>query len=192
MAPSGGLSHPRNEFPSEVGERLRRLRQNANLSVAQLSELTGVAKGTISTLERGGGNPTIMTLAALSGPLSTTPSELIDPESRLRHDALKRLSGPQMVMRFLRSTRSEGPPVPCVWEFYEVTIPSTSEPIVSALHDGVEYLQLLEGRLTAGPSAAPSEMALGQSISFPGAEPHLYWCQGGAARALLTMQYPSG
>ncbi|MGR3315277.1 helix-turn-helix domain-containing protein [Roseovarius indicus] len=189
MVHTGGPNKPENDFPTEVGQRLRRLRQHANLSLARLSELSGVAKGTISTLEAGGGNPTIMTLAALSGPLSTTPSALIDPESRLGYDALKRLSGPQMSMRFLRSTRSEGPPAPCVWEFYEVTIPSTSDPIASALHDGIEYLQLLEGRLTAGPAEAPTDLELGQTISFPGGEPHSYWCRGGAARALLTMQY---
>ena len=63
-----------------VAGNLRRLRDAAGLSLAALAERSGVAKGTISELERGRGNPTIETLFALAYALDATLADFVgDP-----------------------------------------------------------------------------------------------------------------
>jgi len=63
-----------------VARNLRRLRNTSGLSLAALAAASGVAKGTISELERGRGNPTVETLFALAYALEATLADLVsDP-----------------------------------------------------------------------------------------------------------------
>jgi len=49
-----------------VGQRLRTLRQEHQLSLAGLSAMTGISTSTLSRLESGGRKPTLELLLALS------------------------------------------------------------------------------------------------------------------------------
>lgn len=49
-----------------IGDVLRKLREGRGLTIEQLSEETGLGKGTISQIERGEGNPRQKTLDALA------------------------------------------------------------------------------------------------------------------------------
>jgi len=72
-----------------VGGNRKRLRTASGLSLAALAAASGVAKGTISELERGRGNPTVETLFALAYALEATLADLVsDPPQDKR-----RLSG---------------------------------------------------------------------------------------------------
>src|ERR1051325_9870918 len=70
-------------MPSRVtvaAYKLQRLRAERELTLAALSDRSGVAKGTISALERGHGNPTIETLFALAYALDATLADLVEEE----------------------------------------------------------------------------------------------------------------
>lgn len=67
------------ELAQEVGERLRRLRQDGGLSLSELARRSGVGKGTLSELETGQRNPTLETLYALTTALKVPLSTVVGP-----------------------------------------------------------------------------------------------------------------
>jgi transcriptional regulator with XRE-family HTH domain len=63
-----------------VGRNLRRARKAKGLTQEQLSERTGVAQQHLSELERGNGNPTVVTLYELAQVLDVTVVMLVSPD----------------------------------------------------------------------------------------------------------------
>lgn len=64
-----------------VGRNLKRFRAAANLTQEQLAERSGLPQQHISEIERGHGNPTVVTLSILSGAIGVTPVELLQPDA---------------------------------------------------------------------------------------------------------------
>jgi transcriptional regulator with XRE-family HTH domain len=62
-----------------VGRRLRRLRHQRNLSQERLAERAGLSYKFVGEIERGVGNPTILTLARLATALDVDVVELLGP-----------------------------------------------------------------------------------------------------------------
>lgn len=62
--------------PETLGERLRRLREAAQLTIPDLSDKSGVAVGTIWNIENGVGDPQISTLQKLCKGLKINISDL--------------------------------------------------------------------------------------------------------------------
>ncbi|QQE81418.1 helix-turn-helix domain-containing protein [Alicyclobacillus sp. SO9] len=60
----------RDELTIRLGQRLRRLRQQRNMSLDALSELTGVSKPMLGQIERGVSNPTVATLWKIASGLN--------------------------------------------------------------------------------------------------------------------------
>lgn len=67
-----------------IGRNIRRLRRAAGLSQEQLAEQAGITQQHLSGLERGGQNPTVLTLAQLAQALGASVVDLVgdpmDPE----------------------------------------------------------------------------------------------------------------
>lgn len=64
------------DFP-KVGQNLRELRQDMNLTLDKMSELTGVSKAMLGQIERGDSSPTISTLWKISTGLKINFTTLI-------------------------------------------------------------------------------------------------------------------
>ena len=63
-----------------VGRNLRRARKATGLTQEQVSERTGVAQQHLSELERGAGNPTVVTLYELAQVLGVAVVDLVSPD----------------------------------------------------------------------------------------------------------------
>ena len=59
-----------------LGEEVRELRTQKNLSQETLAGLAGIHTNVVGRLERGSYNPTVLTLAALAAKLGVTLEEL--------------------------------------------------------------------------------------------------------------------
>jgi transcriptional regulator with XRE-family HTH domain len=60
-----------------VGERIRREREKAQLSLAQLADAAGLSKAYLLKVENGGTNPSLGVLGQIAGALDVTVADLV-------------------------------------------------------------------------------------------------------------------
>src|SRR6266540_6887396 len=90
-----------------LGANIRALRAQLGLSLSELARRSDIAKGTLSQLENGSGNPTIDTVFSLSNalnvPVSSLLAESVEPEVVLvRSAGLEVVSSNAVDLRLLR------------------------------------------------------------------------------------------
>lgn len=65
------------EESKKLGENLKKIRTNKNITQTELAEKLGVDKSFVSNLENGKNNPTLSTIASLAQALGVTTNELL-------------------------------------------------------------------------------------------------------------------
>ena len=65
------------EESKKLGENLKKIRTNKNITQTELAEKLGVDKSFVSNLENGKNNPTLSTIASLAQALGVTTKEII-------------------------------------------------------------------------------------------------------------------
>ena len=174
-----------------LGANLRMLRERSGLSLSELARRSGIAKGTLSQLESGTGNPTIETVFSLSSalevPVSSLLSERADGDVVLvRSAALDVLSSNAVDLRMLRRMDV----TETVLEVYDQRV-RPGETQWSAGHHGREHVIVTAGTLRIGPPDAPYELGPGDYVCFPANQPHTYETVGGPVTSVLLMEYPA-
>lgn len=61
----------------KIGEKIKNLRKQKNISLRKLAKLTGLSKTTLSNLENNTKNPSLETLKKLASAFELTPAELL-------------------------------------------------------------------------------------------------------------------
>jgi transcriptional regulator with XRE-family HTH domain len=93
-----------------LAERIRELRERAELSLGELGEITGISKGYLSQLERGeAANPSVEVLGKLAQGLGTQASELLGEETTTP-EGRPRL--PRGLEDFLQEAEARGTAIP--------------------------------------------------------------------------------
>src|SRR5579859_4516561 len=149
-----------------VGQRLRSLRQQRQLSLAGLSATTGISTSTLSRLESGGRKPTLELLLALARAYQVPLDELVgapppgDPRVRIR--PLRR-DGRTLVPL----TRQPGG-----IRAYKMIVPA-GEPVgEQQAHEGYEWMYVLSGRLRLRLGGHDFVMKAGEVAEFDTRTPH--------------------
>jgi XRE family transcriptional regulator, regulator of sulfur utilization len=179
--------------PEFLADNLRRLRSERGLIAAELCARSGVARATLSQIEAGRGNPRLETLHDLAGALGVELGDLLAPPSESGATVIRRDDGLDITDATIpgRLVRSVTFPTALV-EFYDNQIPVGIRS-VSASH-GVgahEHVYVVEGRVLAGPVAAPVELAPGDYAAYPADRPHVWECVGDqSARVWITQVMP--
>jgi transcriptional regulator with XRE-family HTH domain len=173
-----------------IGASLRRRRQAAGMSLADLAGAAGIGKTTLHALELGEGNPTLSTLWALASALGVPLGDLIEeqaaaPVSVVRADEGARVDGAAVHARLLHRLDAPGRV-----EVYDLGIGHARQD--SAAHrPGVQECRVVtRGRVRCGPAAGPVDLTAGDSVRHDAGQPHLYQGLAGRNRALLLMIYP--
>ena len=173
-----------------VAGNIRRLRQEANLTLAELAGAAGLGKSTLAQLESGKGNPSVETLWAIAAALRVPFGRLMEDDRpsvtvvrAAEQPAVRSTEGGQ-VGRLLAAAGRRG-----TFELYAMDIDGPARH-ADAHHAGVvEYLLVVEGVVRAGPQSAPVELHPGDLLTFPGDVPHVY--EGlPEAHYVLLMSYP--
>lgn len=159
-----------------IAVALRRERQRAGLSAAELARRADIAKSTVSQLESGSGNPSIETLWAISTALGIPFARLVSP--------------PRGGVQLIRA--GEGPTVPAAGARYLATVLSTSPPQArrdlyliraepgsareSEPHSPgvVEHVIVGHGRALVGPIDSAVDLGPGDYLAYPGDERHTF------------------
>jgi transcriptional regulator with XRE-family HTH domain len=175
-----------------IGATVRELRARTGVSLLELARRSGVARGTITALEAGDGNPTVDTLYALANALGVPLSELLErpPESGAVH-VVRAGEGPAVEGAALDAhllVRIERPGL--LGELYAIRFRPGAARHAQPHPFGVEeYLHLHSGRVRVGPEDAPVELRAGDHARYSGAVAHVYEALGGdpAAGTLLIL-----
>ena len=159
-----------------IAAALRRERERAGISIAELARRAGLAKSTLSQLEAGTGNPSIETLWSLGVALDVPFSRLVEPPApQVR--VIRAGEGPRLqadAADFVATLLAAGSPNTRRDLYLMELEPGKSREAEAHLPGSVEHVVVAAGRILAGPVGDPVELGPGDYITFPGDVPHHY------------------
>lgn len=151
-----------------VGPRLRALRVQRDLTLAQLSEQTGISVSTLSRLESGGRRPTLELLLPLARSHGVTLDDLVDaPPTGDPRVHLRPVTENGMTMVPL-TRRAEG------IQAFKVVIDADGYDDSRTLrtHTGYEWVYVMEGRLRLLLGEHDLVLGPGEAAEFDTRVPH--------------------
>jgi transcriptional regulator with XRE-family HTH domain len=174
MATPARFTSPTARLESHVGERLRELRKERGLSLAEVAEATGISTSFLSLVETGRSDITLRRLMALVQFYETSVEELL-PEpaprdsSRVRAEDRRHVASPDEGMDvYLLSPDTKRTMMPLLVNF----APGAGQ-IELAEHEGEEFLHVIEGALEVVVDGATTTLAAGDSFYFAAERAHL-------------------
>lgn len=171
-----------------VGERLRSLRQQRQLSLASLSATTGISTSTLSRLESGGRKPTLELLLALARAYQVPLDDLVgapavgDPRVHLR--PVQRHG-----RTYIPLTQRPGGP-----RAFKMIVPpaAADDDTEQKAHEGYEWMYLLSGRLRLRLAEHDFVMQAGEVAEFDTRVPHWFGSAGPEPAEVLVLFGPQG
>jgi transcriptional regulator with XRE-family HTH domain len=182
-----------------IARNLRRWRTTREMTLAALAEQAGVAKSTVSLIERGHGNPSIDTIGALASALGVPFASLFHDESPAEDMSLVRErdspiiavdeAGPEgegLVVRHLL-TRTGGTLIEIYTIALEPNAVHHAEPHVTGLF---EHVTVTGGRVEVSTDSFTEVLDTGDLISFRADRTHSYRVLDGPVRLISVHEYP--
>jgi transcriptional regulator with XRE-family HTH domain len=160
--------------PIAIGSRIRAARQSQRLTIEQVAEATGLTKGFLSRVERDLTSPSVASLVTLCQVLSVSVGDLFAaPETHLT----RRATGPRIslggegILERLLTSRSERRV-----QIIQATIEprGRGEKELYAVDCDVDVLHIVKGRLKLVLTNEEYDLEEGDTLSFPGREPHTW------------------
>jgi transcriptional regulator with XRE-family HTH domain len=173
-----------------IAANLRRERERAGISLAELARRAGLAKSTLSQLEAGTGNPSIETLWSLGVALGVPFSQLVEPPpAQVR--VIRSGEGPTLRADradFVATLLAAGPPHTRRDIYLMELEPGQPREAAAHLPGSIEHIVVGAGRIRTGPDGETVEIGPGDYVTFPGDVPHHYEALENAW-AVLVMEH---
>ncbi|QXJ21637.1 helix-turn-helix transcriptional regulator [Actinomadura graeca] len=167
-----------------VGPRLRRLRQERDVTLATLAEATGISVSTLSRLESGKRRPSLELLLPLAQAHQVPLDELVGApavgDPRIRPRAQRR--GDMIVLPLTRR--------PGGVQAFKMIVPERAE-TDPRTHEGYDWLYVLNGRLRLILAGRDMVLEPGEAAEFDTRLPHWFGGAGGPVE-LLSLFGPQG
>lgn len=177
-----------------VAENLKRLRQERNLSLGQLSTLSDVSKVMLSQIEKGETNPTINTIWKIANGLKVPYTTLLDQQFHktciIKKSELAIQNGDNGHYRiycYYPTTPTRN------FELFQIEL-DTGHSYTSIGHNekSQEYIMVLEGELTLTANNQTYTLGPNDAISFIASSLHIYASTGATTlKAVITNFYPA-
>ncbi|MFI8090764.1 helix-turn-helix domain-containing protein [Streptomyces sp. NPDC086080] len=172
-----------NDVLDAVGPRLRALRRERGITLADLAATTGVSESTLSRLESGQRRATLELLLPLARTYDVPLDDLVgaprtgDPRIHLK--PIRRFG-----MTFVPLSRRPGGV-----HAFKMIIPARPEPLepTPQTHEGFEWLYVLNGRLRMVLGERDLTLPPGEAAEFDTSVPHWLGSADGAAVELLIL-----
>lgn len=159
---------------AQVGNRIRELRVERNLTLQALADKTGLSSSMLSLVERGKTSPSIGTLVAIASALGVHMTDLFDDDGGNEKEPVVKfedqhlyVTGEGVQRRVVRTDAAHG--IEFVMNEYEPGTGSAGEPVH---HEGHEYGLVLDGTLTVEVDGMTYELRPGDSIAYSSTLPH--------------------
>ncbi|MFF2639105.1 helix-turn-helix domain-containing protein [Streptomyces niveus] len=171
-----------------VGPRLRALRRERGLTLADLAAVTGVSESTLSRLESGRRRASLELLLPLARTYNVPLDDLVgaprtgDPRIHLK--PIRRFG-----MVFIPLSRRPGGT-----QAFKMIIPARPRPLepTPQTHEGFEWLYVLNGRLRLLFGDRDLTLSPGEAAEFDTSLPHWLGSADGGAVELLIVFGPQG
>ncbi|MFF9347456.1 helix-turn-helix domain-containing protein [Streptomyces sp. NPDC014734] len=166
---------------SAVASRLKRVRTARGVTLAALSEATGISKSTLSRLEAGQRRPSLELLLPIAQAHQVPLDELVgapdvgDPRVRLKPHAVNGNT-------VLPLTRQPGP-----LQSYKIILPASRAAPELCTHDGHEWLYVLSGRLRLVLADHDLVLEPGEVAEFETRLPHWFGSTGEGPVEVLSL-----
>jgi transcriptional regulator with XRE-family HTH domain len=174
-----------------VGRRVRGLRNQRGLTLAELARRTGLSLPFLSRLERGAATMTIANLVRITAALAVPLKDMFEDGPRPARLALSRagdagaepLAASGYSYRRLAAGMSDASA-----EAFELEFPVTSSPVIPLVrHAGEEVLYVLSGRIEFQVGDERFEMRAGDCLHFDAEQPHMGRNLGRAPARMLMV-----
>ncbi|MGY2009569.1 helix-turn-helix domain-containing protein [Nocardia gipuzkoensis] len=177
-----------NDVLDSVGPRLRALRRDRGITLADLAVRTGVSESTLSRLESGQRRASLELLLPLARTYDVPLDELVgaprtgDPRIHLK--PIRRFG-----MIFIPLSRRPGGT-----QAFKMIIPARPEPLepTPQTHEGFEWLYVLNGRLRLVLGERDLTLSAGEAAEFDTSLPHWLGSADGRVVELLILFGPQG
>ncbi|MFD3532992.1 helix-turn-helix domain-containing protein [Streptomyces sp. NPDC058664] len=171
---------------NEVGPRLRRVRRDRGVTLAELSAATGISVSTLSRLESGQRKPSLELLLPLARAHQVPLDELVGApatgDPRVRAKPIVRHGRTMFPL-----TRQPGG-----LQAYKVIQERTTEPPEPRVHEGYEWLYVLSGRLRLVLGEHDVVLTAGEAAEFDTRVPHWFGPMDDAPVEFLSLFGPQG
>lgn len=179
----GSVVHEKDDVLDAVGPRLRALRRDRGITLAELATTTGVSESTLSRLESGQRRATLELLLPLARTYNVPLDDLVgaprtgDPRIHLK--PIRRFG-----MVFIPLSRRPGGV-----QAFKMIIPAEPEPQepTPQTHEGFEWLYVLNGRLRLVLGARDLTLPPGEAAEFDTSQPHWLGSADGGVVELLIL-----
>ena len=175
---SGAPAQEARTLERALGGQIRQMRRQHDLSVADLAGAAGISTGMLSKIENGQISPSLTTLNAIAAALSAPLSSLFAAFEE-RQDCSFTRAGQGVVIE------RRGSKVGHVYELlghalggdigiepFLITLKTDAEPYIGFQHAGVEFIYMLEGRLSYRHGDKAYELGPGDAILFDSGAMH--------------------
>ncbi|MFD8719050.1 helix-turn-helix domain-containing protein [Streptomyces sp. NPDC059629] len=171
---------------AEVGPRLRRIRKEREVTLAALSETTGISVSTLSRLESGLRKPSLELLLPIAQAHQVPLDELVGAppvgDPRVRAKPMERYG-----RTFWPLTRQPGG-----LQAFKVVEPKRKPTPEPRTHEGYEWLYVLAGKLRLVLGEHDVVLAPGEAAEFDTRVPHWFGSTGEGPVEFLSLFGPQG
>jgi transcriptional regulator with XRE-family HTH domain len=174
-----------------IGARLRAARQEQQLTIDQVAQMTGLTKGFISRVERDMTSPSVASLVALCQVLSLAVGSLFESTSlkiiRKNEGATINLGGTGTHERLL-TPHSESR---IQWVTSVVDPGGTGGGMPYSINADIDVVHVVSGSLTVRFSDTSCQLHAGDTLTFDGREPHTWSVNGESGAELMWVLSPA-
>jgi transcriptional regulator with XRE-family HTH domain len=184
-----------------VGEKVKALREQKGLSLKEIADLTGFSTALLSQMENHLVSPSLGTLIKLAKALGVKVGDFLgetsgEPFTIVRKDERKKISRfaskegvkygySYEALGFEKKDRHMEP-------FIVILEPATVKASKTSVHDGEEFIFVLEGEMEVILGNHTDVLYPGDSIYYDSNIPHRVQCHQGKVTKILAVLYTAG
>lgn len=179
------------ELGKIIAFNLKELRNERNLTLGQLSKISGISKAMLSDIEKGGSNPTINTIWKIANGLNVPYTKLmegVEKESTFvsREDSVMQTGETEhyRVYCYFKST-----PVRNFELFYVELDAQSSNASIGHSEKAQEYIFIIQGELDLHTEAGNYTLVKGDSLAFDSSIGHTYINRKNTMLSFIEINY---
>ncbi|MEW5733790.1 MAG: XRE family transcriptional regulator [Thermodesulfobacteriota bacterium] len=173
--------------PTPIGERLRKVRDEKGMDLAQLANETGVAVGLLEKIEKGEVMPPVGTLLSLARALETDSEALLTEDAGSKKERERAYS--RRTAHYAYTTLSPGARHKHLKAFKVAIEPRSDHSGVGYCHEGEEFAFVLSGQVEITVGENKNLLSAGESLHFNSGINHNLRNPGDKPAELIVVVY---